>query len=360
VRATMKDVAARAGVSIKTVSNVVNDHPHVTPQTRRRVREVIEELGFVPNAAARSLRSGRSGVVALALPELSAPYFAELAHHIVEAAGAQGWTVLVDETRGEAERERLAASGIRPQLIDGLILSPLALPGGGLPDPGTGPPMVLLGERVSDAPADLVTVDNHAVALAAVEHLVRLGRRRIAALGAQTTEAGVTARLRLDGYREAVREAGLRVDPRLVVPATDWHRADGANGARALLATGEPPDAVVCFNDLLALGALRAFAEAGVRVPDDIAVIGVDDVEDGRYSRPSLTTVALDKQQIAHAAVELLVARVTGSRTASARTFVADHQLVVRESTVGARPAVSKAATTTSSPARKRSGGSPA
>src|SRR3954470_8924311 len=136
----MKHVAARAGVSIKTVSNVVNDSHRVAPQTRLRVQAAIDELGFVPNATARSLRSGRSGILALALPELDAPYFAELAQHVVEAGGDRGWAVLVDATGGEAEQERLAASGIRPQLIDGLIFSPLALRAPDLPGAGPRPP----------------------------------------------------------------------------------------------------------------------------------------------------------------------------------------------------------------------------
>jgi DNA-binding LacI/PurR family transcriptional regulator len=335
VRSTMKHVAALAGVSIKTVSNVVNGSERVAPQTRRRVQEAIEELGFVPNATARSLRGGRSGVVALALPELHAPYFAELAQHVVGAARSRGWTVLVDATDGEARQERLAASGIRPNLIDGLIFSPLALRARDLPDAGTGPPMVLLGERVSHASVDLVTVDNHAVSAAAVAHLVDLGRRRIAAVGIQTTATGVTARLRLEGYRQALRSAGLRIDENLVVAAASWHREEGTSAARALLAVPRPPDAVVCFNDLLALGVLRAFDEAGVRVPDDVAVVGVDDIEDGRYSRPSLSTVAIDKRQIAETAVELLAARIDGARHAPPRTVVARHRLVVRESTAG-------------------------
>jgi DNA-binding LacI/PurR family transcriptional regulator len=336
----MKHVAARARVSIKTVSNVVNGSDRVAAETRRRVQAAIDELGFVPNATARSLRSGRSGLVALALPELDAPYFAELAQHVVEAAGERGWTVLVDATGGRAERERLAASGIRPQLVDGLILSPLALRAGDLPDAGSGPPTVLLGERVTDAAVDLVTVDNLAVMGAAVEHLAGLGRRRIAAVGMQHTEAGVTARLRLDGYRLGLARAGLPSDDGLAVEAASWRRPEGATAARALLHADRGVDAIVCFNDLLALGVLRALADAGVRVPDDIAVVGVDDVEDGRYSTPSLTTVALDKAQIAGTAVELLADRFAGDRDAPPRTVVVAHQLVVRESTAGAVPAM--------------------
>jgi DNA-binding LacI/PurR family transcriptional regulator len=339
VRATMKHVAARAGVSIKTVSNVVNGSERVAPQTRQRVQAAIDELRFVPNASARSLRSGRSGVVALALPELDAPYFAELAQHVVEAAGARGWTVLVDSTGGQVKQERLAASGIRPQLIDGLIFSPLALRASDLPDAAAGPPTVLLGERVTDAAVDLVTVDNHAVAATAVEHLAGLGRRRIAAVGTQTTETGVTARLRLEGYRQGLARAGLPYDAALVVQATIWHRAEGTAAARALLDAVCDVDAIVCFNDLLALGVLRGLADAGVRVPEDVAVVGIDDVEDGRYSSPSLTTVALDKAQIARAAVELLAARLEGAADAPPRVVVATHRLVVRESTQGVRTA---------------------
>jgi len=337
VRATMKHVAERAGVSIKTVSNVVNGSQHVTPQTRTRVQRAIDDLGFVPNATARSLRLGRSGVVALALPELCSPYFAELAHHVVRAARSRGWTILVDETRGELHQERIAVSGIRPQLIDGLIFSPLALQARDLPTGDTRPPLVLLGERVTGAAVDLVTVDNGCVAGAAVEHVVGLGRRRIAALGVQTTAVAETARLRLTGFRQALERAGLPLDPALELPVRQWHRTDGALAARALLAAGPLPDAVVCFNDLLALGLLRGLAEAGVRVPDDVAVIGVDDVEDGRYVRPSLSTVALDKRQIADAAVELLAARVAGD-DGPPRTVTAGHRLVVRESTAGTAP----------------------
>jgi DNA-binding LacI/PurR family transcriptional regulator len=339
VRATMKQVAARAGVSIKTVSNVANGSERVAEKTRQRVQAAIDELGFVPNATARSLRSGRSGVVALALPELDAPYFAELAQHVVAAAGARGWTVLVDATGGQVDQERLAVGGIRPQLIDGLIFSPLALLASDLPDAAAGPPTVLLGERVTDAAVDLVTVDNHAVAATAVDHLAGLGRRRIAAVGAQTTESGVTARLRLEGYRQGLARAGLPYDDGLVLEATTWHRAEGAAAARALLDAVCDVDAIVCFNDLLALGVLRGLADAGVRVPEDIAVVGVDDVEDGRYSRPSLTTVALDKAQIARTAVELLAARLDSAQDAPPRVVVVAHRLVVRESTAGARTA---------------------
>src|SRR6185312_8720233 len=182
-RARLKDVAARAGVSVKTVSNVVNGYEHVTPGTRKKVEEALGELGYVPNLAARGLRNGRSGGLALALPELHAPYFAEIAHHVVRAAAERGWTVLVDETEGRLDRERQVAAGIRAHLIDGLILSPLALTAADLDRRAEGVPMVLLGERVRHDVADRVAVDNVRAARDATAHLLDLGRRRIAAIG---------------------------------------------------------------------------------------------------------------------------------------------------------------------------------
>jgi DNA-binding LacI/PurR family transcriptional regulator len=334
LRTRLKDVAERAGVSVKTVSNVVNGYEHVTPETRSRVEAALHDLGYVPNLAARGLRNGRSGVIALALPELHAPYFAEIAHHVVRAAADRGWTVLVDETEGRLDRERQFAAGIRAHLIDGLILSPLALTARDLDRRADGVPLVLLGERVRHDVADRVAVDNVQAATDATAQLLKQGRRRVAAIGVQRSAAGVSARLRLKGYRKAVREHGLDLDPLLAVPAAAWHRADGAAAVRSLLALGPPPDALFCFNDLLALGALRALHEAGLRVPDDVAVVGFDDIEEARYSTPTLSTVSPAKDRIAGTAVELLVARLAAEAGAPPppRRVVAPHTLTVRES----------------------------
>jgi DNA-binding LacI/PurR family transcriptional regulator len=334
----LADVATRAGVSVKTVSNVVNGYAHVSADTRARVDAAIAELDYRPNLAARHLRSGRSGIVALALPELDFPYFAELARHVVEAARQRGWTVLIDQTDGERERERLAMESFGTRLIDGVILSPLATGPRDLAARRATTPMVLLGERVYDGPDDHVSIDNVAAARLAVEHLVGHGRRRIAAVGTQAMRSAGTARLRAAGYREALRDAGLSVVPELMIPAASYHGEHGAAAVDPLLALPEPPDAIFCFNDLLALGALRRLHEKGVRVPDDVAVVGIDDIEDGRYSVPSLTTVRPDKQRIAELAVRLLADRLEAPEAEahrSPRELDAPFDLVVRESTGG-------------------------
>jgi DNA-binding LacI/PurR family transcriptional regulator len=332
----LKHVAEAAGVSVKTVSNVVNGYAHVTDATRTRVQQAIDELNYRPNLAARNLRQGRSDVIALALPELDLPYFAELARSVIKSAEARGWTVLIDQTDGLVEREQLVIDGIRGRLIDGLIFSPIALGADELGRRRDTVPLVLLGERVYDGPADHVSIDNVAAGRVATGHLVGLGRRRIAAIGDQPRPQSQTAHLRRRGYEEALADAGLPVLPDLLIEVDAYHRADGAAAARQLMALPEPPDAIFCFNDLMALGTLRALLELGVRVPQDVAVVGWDDIEDGRYSTPTLTTISPDKQQIAALAVDFLAARLGVGRSEPPREVTAGFTLAVRESTGGA------------------------
>ncbi|MEU4622054.1 LacI family DNA-binding transcriptional regulator [Actinoplanes sp. NPDC023801] len=333
----LKDVAERAGVSIKTVSNVVNGYVHVSPETRARVQAAIGELGYRPNVAARQLRGGRSGVIALALPDLQSAYFAELAGFIIQAAEKRHWTVLIDQTGGVAERERGLLARLRRHLIDGLIFSPLALAGQELAADATGVPMVLLGERVWHGPADHVAIDNMAAAADATRHLCELGRRRIAAIGAQEGPVAASAQQRLAGYRIALEQAQRPWLPGLVAAVEEFRRADGAAAMARLLDSGDPPDAVFCFNDLLAIGAIRTLLDRGYAVPGDVAVIGFDDIEDGRFSTPTLSTVSPGTDRIATRAVELLAERLgdDAAGAPSPREVRVGHRLVLRESTLG-------------------------
>ncbi|HWB34676.1 MAG TPA: substrate-binding domain-containing protein, partial [Rugosimonospora sp.] len=190
--------------------------------------------------------------------------------------------------------------------------------------------------RVTGHGLDHVMIDNVAAARLATGHLIGLGRRRIAAIGDQPEETRQTARLRTQGYREALSANNIPLDERLVRPTAYFHRADGAAAMAALLALPEPPDAVFCYNDLLALGALREMLRRGVRVPEDVALVGFDDIEDGRYATPSLSTISPDKAQIARYAVDLLLRRLDGDDSPAVE-ISADYQLMVRESTAGRR-----------------------
>lgn len=307
-RTTLKDVAERVGVSAKTVSNVVNGTGWVTDDLRARVQAAIAELGYRPNAAARKLRSGRSGMIAVALPDLSQPYFAELASDLVRVAQERSITVLVNQTDGDEDAERRIAEGADLPVMDGLILSPLALTAADLEHRADGTPMILLGEHVGETTLPHVTVDNTAAARAAVEHLLSLGRRRIAAIGAQEQGPNETSVLRLSGYRQSLEAAGIPFDPALVGTVDSYRRADGARAAEALLAAGTDFDAIFAFNDLLALGAMHVLLSRGVEVPTQVAVIGFDDIEEASYSTPALSSVAPDTLALAHTAIDLLTA----------------------------------------------------
>ncbi|HEY3607956.1 MAG TPA: LacI family DNA-binding transcriptional regulator [Pseudonocardiaceae bacterium] len=335
---TLKDVATLAGVSVKTVSNVVNGYAFVKAENRRRVEEALAATGYRPNIGARNLRRGRTGFIALVLPELGIPYFGELAGLVISAAQRHDWSVLIEETRGTRDRERDTLASLGPHLVDGAIVSPEALAADDLTRHDSGIPLVLLGEHAVNVPIDHVAIDNVLAARIAVGHLVDIGRHRIAAIG-QHPRRG-TATQRLAGYRAALTDAGLSQPAELVVPALNYHRRDGATAMASLLRLRRPPDAVFCFNDLLAAGALRTAAEHGLRVPADIAIVGFDNNEESAYSLPSLTTIAPDKAAIADTAVDLIRRRVAGDEQFPPQDIQTPFALEIRESTIGSAPVI--------------------
>jgi DNA-binding LacI/PurR family transcriptional regulator len=328
--ATLKDVAELAGVSVKTVSNVVNGYSFVRPENERRVREALAATGYRPNVGARNLRRGRTGFIALMVPELSIPYFGELAGGIITEAHKHDWSVLIEQTQGLREAERTTLASLGPHMVDGAIISPEALAVADFTQHAPGIPMVLLGEHALDVPIDHVGIDNVQAARTAVRHLLDLGRTRIAVIG-QNPDRG-TAAQRLAGYHDALAEAGLPRAPELVAPALRYHHSDGAEAMARLLTLAEPPDAVFCFNDMLAHGAVRAATERGCRVPQDIAIAGFDNTEHSAYSLPSLTTIAPDKTAIARAAVDLVRRRSTGDN-GQPQDIQIPFTLEIREST---------------------------
>ena len=336
---TMQDVAKLAGVSIKTVSNVINDYPYIRPETRQRVESAIGELGYQLNTSARSLRSGRTRTLGLALPELSLPYFAELADRVIRSARRRGQVVQVETTNGDRQRELDLLRSPRLQFLDGLIFSPLGITPDDIDALPKSLPVMLLGERIFGAPADHVTMHNVKAAAAATSHLIELGRRRIAVVGEHPDEVIGSAGLRLRGYKDGLAEAGIAYDPTLVVPAGMWHRANGAAAMRELLGRGAAFDAVFAFNDTLALGAMRILEEAGYRIPEDVAVLGFDDLDDSQYSLPSLSSVDPGRTEIAELAVSMLLERIEGRAPDEAPRLVeAPFAIIDRESTLGQRP----------------------
>ena len=328
---TLRDVAQFAGVSPRTVSNVVNDFHYVSPAMRAKVQAALDELNYTPNLLARGLVQGRTGIITLLIPDISVTYFSELAHQIVEHASRLGLTVMIDETTGQPQRERtLLDVAVHSSWVDGVLLSPLGLTEKDLITLGPNTPVVLLGERTSKAAFDHVGIANVRAARAAVQHLIDSGRRRIAAIGGSAIGSDATSTLRLRGYRTALRSAGLLADGGYE-RTPDYKRISGAAAARTLFDRPEPPDGLFCFSDELAAGALRALSEMGVKVPGDVSVVGFDDVEESAFATPSLTSIQPDRGAITKAALRMLVERIGGS-DAPPRDVRVGHQLIVRES----------------------------
>jgi DNA-binding LacI/PurR family transcriptional regulator len=328
----MRDVAAVAGVSQRTVSNVVRGYVHVRPETRERVQRAIEQLKYRPNPSARSLREGRTGIIGLAVPEIAAPYFAELADRVQRAAAERRLTLLIDQTGADRESELLVLQGYRNHVIDGLIFSPMAIASEDLDEHHPDVPIVLLGERIRDGGLVNVAIDNVVAAREATEHLLEGGRTRIAAVGADVTTNNVgTAQARLRGYEMAHEQAGLQPPAGLAITTGGWTRASGYIAVDRLLGSGTPFDALFCFNDLLALGAIRALHDRRVAVPQDVSVVGWDDIQEAEFSVPSLTSVSPSKDAIATTAVDVLLGQIAGG-SAPDHDIVCEHELVVRES----------------------------
>ena len=333
---TLRDVAELAGVSPRTVSNVVNGYAQVSPATREKVERAIAELDYRPNVLARNLANGRSGQIAVVVPYLDTPYFAELLQAIIPAARKGGYNVLIDQTDGDRQHEgELIGRGSRGFLFDGMIISPLGLSQQDLTVRDLALPLVVLGERVSDGTFDHVGIDDIAASTDAVTHLISLGRRRIAAIGDQPYATGEAAQLRTRGFRKAHAAAGLPVDESLIISTTRFNRIDGVTAMAALLDREDPPDAVFCYSDLVASGAIHTILERGLRIPEDIAIIGYDDIEDGRYSHPTISTISPDKTAIAQLAVERLIMRIGSPGPVPGVELLAEHRLIPRQSTLG-------------------------
>lgn len=336
-RVRLSDVAAHAGVSPKTVSNVLHDHPYVSAETRAKVKASLDALGYRVNLSARALASSRTGFIALAIPGLENPYYARLAGHVISAARTRDWTVLIEQTGSSELAEKAVVSGPGSQLVDGVILQPDAINPDDLTDRFAHHNMVLIGEGRGIASADHVTADAVRAARDVVDHLLSLGRTRIATIGIVPGDRPNASELRYRGVSQALEAAGLPVRADHLVAVQRTRRPDGAEAVDQLLSLATPPDAIVCFNDLVASGALAQLRVRGVRVPGDIAVVGFDDNEESRFTYPPLTTVAFDLEAIAHRCVDRLALRMADDGVAQppVRTVVG-HRVVARESTLGA------------------------
>jgi LacI family transcriptional regulator len=328
LKVTIRDVAREAGVSVATVSRVLNDSGPVSETARARILEVAGRLRYSPNEAARTLISSRTSTLGVILPDLHGEFFSEVIRGLDQAAKASGFHLLVSGSHNDAAETKAALRAMRGR-VDGLVvMAPDANAAGvesGIPD---GVPVVLLNCPTVDGRADSIEIDNYGGAQTMVRHLGR-GRRRVGVITGTPNNRDAGERLR--GYRDALREAGIESRPEWEL-AGNFTEASGYDAARRLTALADRPEALFASNDSMAVGALSALREAGLRVPEDVAVGGFDDIPMARYTSPPLTSVRVPMGTLGAEAVDLLVLAVRKDGRHRVRRKTLATELVVRGS----------------------------
>jgi DNA-binding LacI/PurR family transcriptional regulator len=352
----IRDVAALAGTSVSTVSNLLNGRPdRMRPETVRRIEEAIEQLGYRPSWAARQLKTGFAPVIGLLVPSVANPFHGALARAVEVAAQARGFQVVLGNSLRDPSRERRYAEDFFGFGVRGVIAGSSPFDLGHFAElMGRGLAVVafdLVTTGEGGAPAmDSVSIDNRRAGLLATQHLIELGHRRIGYVSGATPT--MSRRDRLEGYRQALADAGLAADPKLIaagdaaVGYDDTHAAEhGRAAAASLLRLARPPTALVALNDMHAVGACAAVRDAGGTVPDDVSVVGIDDIPLAGLIHPALTTVQQPIEKLGAAAVELVLKRLGGDRATPARHIVFEPHLVIRASSAKPRRVPERRAT---------------
>lgn len=335
---TLRDVADAAGVHAGTASRALNPATRnlVNPDTARRVQRAADALGYRPNPIARSLKTARSGTIGVILPDLTNPLFPPIVRGIDDVLGPAGYSALIVNTDNDADRERRLVDSLRSRQVEGLIVATARAQHPLLTElHEQGVKIVQVNRRVRGADIPCVTPDDANGVTAAVEHLSELGHRRVLHIaGPQSTSTGIA---RARAFTAAVRDLGLHDDSELIVPCELWSEDEGARALRSALDSGVQFSAVVAGNDLIALGCYDVFAERGMTCPDDVSVVGFNDMPFLDKLSPPLTTVRVPHHQIGVEAARMLLESINEPNR-PARSVLLPLSLVVRGSTTGPRP----------------------
>lgn len=332
---TIRQVARLAGVSTATVSHVLNGTRSVSEQLRERVLVATDRLQYQPNVVARSLRRRQTLTLGLMLPDVEIPYFARVARNFERAANRAGYSVILCNSGWSLSDELEYLNELMARHVDGMLCVTFATAAEHLaPVVDRNIPVVLLERTIPGIELDAVRIDNFQGAYDATVHLLQLGHRRVGCItGLDNSQLSED---RLAGYRQALLDWGVEFAPELL-RVGDYTVDTGVSQGRALIAELRPPSAIFAFNDMMALGAIQVLNECGLRVPDDIAVIGFDGVPLTAHTTPPLSTVEQPVPEMCDLALDLLLNRISGEAPAEPRVIVAIPQLVARASTVGFR-----------------------
>jgi LacI family transcriptional regulator len=338
-RLVMRDIARDLQVSAITVSKALRGNSGISAATRERVLQRIRELGYEPNLAARSLATGKSFIVGLVVPDLVHPFFGEIAKAISQALRTRGYSVLISSSEEDTELERAEVDALLARQVDAILLATtftsLAQPGNPFERIAARHlPLILLDRRVAGLPAAFVGIDDEKTGFLATRHLLDKGCRSIAHLAGPDIS---TARGRLEGYRNALHAANLEVreDYIIRIASADVHGSEhGFEATRRLLASKPRPDGIFCFNDETATGALRAVIEAGLKIPHDVAIIGVGNMTNTDFLKIPLTTIDQNSGQIGRAAALIALDLMAAAMPANdPRSEMVPVQLIERAST---------------------------
>ena len=330
-RVGIKEIAEKAGVSTATVSHSFRNPGRVSDKTREKVLAAAKEVGYTPNQQAVSLRTAKSGNIVVIIPDVTDSYNSEIIKGIDSVARDRRYSVLLGDTQGSAEREREFAALVDSRQADGVILMSHRMPFDIPPDtsPEDLPKLVNGGEFTGHNEFPSVSVDDKQGGIDATSHLIELGHRQIAVITGDRNST--STQLRLEGFREAMADAGIPVNEVMVING-GYSIDSGEIAAKELIIRKDRPTAIFCFSDEIALGCMYALRTSGFKIPRDISVIGYDDIPFAEYFVPSLTTIAQPAEAIGRMCATLLLDLIDGKSTRKKR-FVLPHTLVVREST---------------------------
>ncbi len=326
---TIKDVAQRAGVSPTTVSHVINETRFVSGDLRARVLEAMEELNYQPSAVARSLRRKTTHTIGMMVPDSSNPFFAEVARGIEDTSFDQGYSVILCNSDGDMEKEQFYINVLVEKRVDGIIF---VAAGGSAQHIRSllerDMPLVVVDREIAGVEVDSVLTDNLQGGYLATKHLIELGHRRI---GCITGPSDLTPSAeRVIGHKRALTEHNLAANENLILKG-DFQYESGYKAVHEFLAMNEPPTAVFACNDLMAVGAISGVRKQGQRVPEDLAIVGFDDIALASFTNPPLTTVAQPKYEMGILAAQMLMERIK-DKTMLPRRHLLETTLVVRES----------------------------
>lgn len=335
---TIKDVARQAGVSITTVSHVINETRFVSEKLTQKVYDAMDDLNYRPNIIARSLRSGRTKTIGLVIPDISNPYFADFSRRIEDKGYEHGYNVILCNTDENLAKEERYVDGLISKQVDGLIFFSSGVNKSFKDNPNKGDIPIVVTDRESEGIAsDVVLIDNYQGGYEATRYLISIGHRRIACISGPSMIR--PSAQRVDGYLKALDEAGIPFDDALLRMG-DLRYYGGEEQMKIIMKLPEPPTAVFACNDMMALGAIRTIREAGCSVPDDYSIVGFDNTPLSKYVTPQLTTISQPVKEMADLAVELLIEKIKiredqkhkKELLPEYKRIVLDTELVIRES----------------------------